>query len=274
MTSDKVVENVEDIYERRVRFLPFLYPEDWDRISARWGSGLDRVIRSKFDRTPSEIRVRDCSCGAGMQVLGLAKYGYNLSGSDLSIPMIESARKSADLRGISVPLSVLDLRNEAPLDLKNAFDFVYSVSNGEPFSIHLYDTQEAQKCFSTIASMLKNGGHFVFSIIPQDVYQRERAPTCINERSQFRKIGGEQIRINRRFEWREDSPIFISHTRYEIYDANGRFTEFSEALERRVWQESEIRSLIEGAGLSVESIVMITEPENSYHERWFFSRKL
>ncbi|NMA74089.1 MAG: methyltransferase domain-containing protein, partial [Bacteroidales bacterium] len=37
----------------------------------------------------------DCSCGSGLQAIGLAKEGYEVEGGDLSANMIDKAKQSA-----------------------------------------------------------------------------------------------------------------------------------------------------------------------------------
>jgi SAM-dependent methyltransferase len=75
--------------------------------------GLRRRTRPKFDAAVTEAvaaylgereRVLDAGCGYGRIAIPLAARGYQVSGLDLSAPLLISAREAALIQGVRLPL--------------------------------------------------------------------------------------------------------------------------------------------------------------------------
>jgi SAM-dependent methyltransferase len=83
-----------------------IYP-DWEASLRRQAGMLVSVIK---DFWAGSATVLDVSCGIGTQALGLAGCGYRVTASDLSPEEVERARQEASARGLSLALSVADMR--------------------------------------------------------------------------------------------------------------------------------------------------------------------
>ena len=58
--------------------------EDWDASIARQAAALTALLERECDAPARQIKVLDCACGIGTQILGLATHGFVTTGSDLS----------------------------------------------------------------------------------------------------------------------------------------------------------------------------------------------
>ncbi|MFQ5790085.1 MAG: class I SAM-dependent methyltransferase [Acidobacteriota bacterium] len=86
------------------------HPEDFDRLAERyelyvpWKSRLAREIPflDKQLRAGGGRRVLDCGCGPGRHAVALARLGFEVTGLDVSLVMLERARVYAQEQGVEV----------------------------------------------------------------------------------------------------------------------------------------------------------------------------
>jgi SAM-dependent methyltransferase len=108
---------------------------------------------------PASISVLDLGCGTGRHDYELAKYGYEITGVDLSEEMLVSARsRFACLNAQVSSLTFLpgDIRT---VRLNQTFDVVVSLFHVMSYQITNEDLQSA---FATAWTHLKPGGVFIF----------------------------------------------------------------------------------------------------------------
>lgn len=88
-----------------------------------------KQIKSILERYEVKT-ILDCSCGSGLQAIGLAKEGYAVEGGDLSVNMIGKAKQYANEASVFIKfkqsepggIALFDLRNyDAMLKEKNRF---------------------------------------------------------------------------------------------------------------------------------------------------------
>ena len=100
------MESVKQFYASLVPFYHLIYP-NWDASIWRQAFILDSVINERWGKV-SEIL--DVSCGIGTQAIGLAKLGYDVTGSDLSHEEIQRAAQESTVRNLTLSLSAADMR--------------------------------------------------------------------------------------------------------------------------------------------------------------------
>src|SRR5690348_14194582 len=83
--------------------------EDWDAAIERQAAVLSSVL-DRYCGLASPARILDCACGIGTQALGLAKLGFQVTGSDISHAAIERARKEALQRNLKIEFSFSNMR--------------------------------------------------------------------------------------------------------------------------------------------------------------------
>jgi SAM-dependent methyltransferase len=121
-------EHITDFYAGLTPFYHLIYP-NWEDSMASQASSLDSIIRESWGDSVSSVL--DVSCGIGTQALGLAKLGYEITASDLSPEEIARAKVEAEKQGLTLSLSVADMRN-AFEHHGCQFDVVISCDNSIP----------------------------------------------------------------------------------------------------------------------------------------------
>ena len=144
-----------------------LYP-DWDVAVREQAAALDRVLRDLLGAGPH--RVLDCAVGIGTQALGLSALGHQVSGTDLSDCALRRARAEAADRGLTVPLTVADMRHlpfaGGELDAVVCVDAL----------AHLPSLGEATRALREMARVVRPGGVVLVSIRDYEAARRDRLP--------------------------------------------------------------------------------------------------
>lgn len=98
--------------------------------------------------------VLDCSCGSGLQTIGLAKHGYKVDAGDISENMILKAKQLAQDENIYVDFKKADFR-ELEKSFVKKYDAVISWGNSIP---HLMDDIEIDLALKSIFNRLNDNG--------------------------------------------------------------------------------------------------------------------
>lgn len=151
-----------DFYDQLAPFYHLIH-QDWNASVHRQGEQLCALIEAQW---PGRRRVLDVSCGIGTQAIGLAMQGYSVSGSDLSEKEVDRAKQEAISRGLSIALSVCDVRH-AHAHHGSEFDVVVSCDNSLP---HLLTDQDLLLALKQMAACLRAGGGCLITV--RD-YERE-----------------------------------------------------------------------------------------------------
>jgi SAM-dependent methyltransferase len=104
-----------------------------------------------------EIRdpILELACGTGRITIPLAERGYDVTGLDISEPMLKLARKKALDKGLMIEWIKGDIRD---FRLEKKFKLIIL-----PFSsiAHLHDLESIKRCFSCVKEQLTNDGRFI-----------------------------------------------------------------------------------------------------------------
>lgn len=154
--------DLADFYDRLAPFYHLIYP-DWNASIQRQGEQLGALIEARW---PGRRKLLDVSCGIGTQAIALALRGYQVTGSDLSVPAVERARREAAARGLAIELSVCDMRR-AHAHHGTGFELVLSCDNSLP---HLLTDADLLLALREMRDCLAVGGGCVVTV--RD-YERE-----------------------------------------------------------------------------------------------------
>ncbi|SDN67620.1 Methyltransferase domain-containing protein [Paenibacillus sp. yr247] len=144
---------------------------DWNHAISWQGEVLNKVIQSKLTvSTTNNISLLDCSCGIGTQAIGLAKYGYNVSATDISPRSVKRAEKEAVAFGVKIDFGVADFRS-LDKDVSGSFDIVMSADNAIP---HLLTDGDLYKAFQNINTKLNQNGLLLITIRDYDSLVKEK----------------------------------------------------------------------------------------------------
>ena len=118
----------------------------------------------------TSARILDCACGIGTQSLGLAKFGFRVTGCDLSPRAVERARLEASRRNLNIQFSVANMLDLGCLGNSN-FDAVICMDNSLP---HLESAEHLLQAAEQMYSRLRPGGYLMVSIRDYDRLIEER----------------------------------------------------------------------------------------------------
>jgi len=131
------------------------FSADYDRF-VDWPGRLAAELPF-IERQLQEVRARrvlDAACGTGMHALALARRGYVVVGTDLSLGMIERARANAATAGVDVQFEVAGF-GELSVRAGAGFDAVLCLGNSLP---HVLASDELTSALADFAACLRPGG--------------------------------------------------------------------------------------------------------------------
>jgi SAM-dependent methyltransferase len=126
------------------------------RMADRTSSEAD-FIESCLRLEPGNA-VLDVPCGEGRLSLELASRGYELTGVDVTLPLLEDARAKSSARGLSLTLEHMDMRD---LPWKGAFDGAFCFWG----SFGYFDDDGNRAFLQRIHDALRPGARFVFDAL-------------------------------------------------------------------------------------------------------------
>jgi len=127
----------------------------YTNFSLRMAEFLPDIL-SKFDLRLSNIL--DIACGEGSFAIEMARKGYQVTGLDLSLPMLQIAGANAKAKQVDVSFINQDMR---AMTFNHEFDLVtcwYDSLN------YLLTIDDLQRAFDGAARAIKKGGIFIFDI--------------------------------------------------------------------------------------------------------------
>jgi SAM-dependent methyltransferase len=182
----------------------------------------------------SPQKILDLACGFGRHANRLAALGHDVTGIDLTPGFLELARLDAQARGVQVNYLQGDMRQ---IDYQAAFDHVLLMFTAFGY----FEDEQNLLVLKNVARALKPGGLLIFDIMNRDTFLKGFLPDHVTEKESslmidrhfFDSLSGRLY--NRRIVIREgvrrDKPFFI-----------------------RMYNASEINSLLEQAGLKIKNI--------------------
>jgi SAM-dependent methyltransferase len=132
------------------------FADNYDRESFTKGTTGEVDFIEKEINFNKEARILDIGCGTGRHSLELARRGYNVTGMDLSVTMIEKAKALARKENLEIGFQVRDARD---FDFRQSFDLAIMLCEG---AFPLMETDEMN--FSILCNAfksLKPGGKLI-----------------------------------------------------------------------------------------------------------------
>ena len=166
-----VAPRCEQLQLRRAVPLYDLFSADYDRF-VNWKGRLAYelpFIEQQLTASGAR-RILDTACGTGMHAIALAQRGYDVTGADLSVGMVEQARENAAAVGCEVQFVVagfgelaakLALSRACPEPrrraegVENGFDALLCLGNSLP---HVLTADALHEVLTDFAAVLRPGG--------------------------------------------------------------------------------------------------------------------
>src|SRR5262249_5778575 len=142
---------MDDFYDRLAPLYDLIFL-DWDASMEQQAGNLAEIIA---DHWGTEVRtILDVACGIGTQSIGLARKGFAVTASDLSVGAVERAKVEARRRGVEISFSVCDMR-VAYEHHGQEFDVVIACDNSIP---HLLSDEEIVMALRQMFACIRPGG--------------------------------------------------------------------------------------------------------------------
>jgi SAM-dependent methyltransferase len=111
--------------------------------------------------TPTGAEILDVGCGYGRHAIELVQRGYNVTGLDLSLPLLIRAADEAQRRGLAVNFVHADMRE---MSFEKQFAGAYSMLT----SFGYFDEETNLRVAERIGRALKTGGRLLLDVLNRD----------------------------------------------------------------------------------------------------------
>jgi SAM-dependent methyltransferase len=201
--------------------------------------------------------VLELACSSGRLTIPLAKGGLNITGLDISEPMLNLARSKASESGVNIRFLQGDIRSfELGEKFRSIFIPAQSLS-------HLHTRPEVEDCLACVRRHLSRDGRFLielfnpsFRFLARDRGQRYSVEIYEDP------VEGRRVFVTE--ETRYDSSTQINHIRW-FFREEGQEEELVLSFEMRQFFPQEIDALLWYNGFLIE------HKYGSYHEEQFSS---
>jgi SAM-dependent methyltransferase len=192
---------------------------------------VDFVVRAM--RPEPGAAVLDVACGHGRHAIELARRGYEVTGVDLSVDLLDIARAEAAAAGVEVRWVEGDMRDALP----GSFDAAVCLDT----SVGYFDSDEEDAAaLANMQAALRPGGRLILDVLNRDAFL-----DAVNTRYWRELAGGELLLLDRRMDL-ATSRLCVDST---IVDADG--TRHARTFRMRLYTLAELSGKLGGAGFDV-----------------------
>jgi len=213
--------------------------EDWAASVTRQGEILTGILRAAGIDPPA--RVLDCACGIGTQLIGLARAGYTMTGSDLSPDAIARARRELSAAGVDGELVVADMRG-ADAVVGGGFAAAICCDNS---LAHLLTEDDLAAALASIHRCLEPGAPIVASVRDYDAIvtrgDRGDPPRLLRDAVGRRRIVGQT------WEWHGD---LVDLALFVLVEDDAGWSTTVHTARSRGWQRSQLDAALASAGFA------------------------
>lgn len=144
----------------------------------------EKVIFKRYIKSSDSIL--DIGCGAGRTTIGLHQMGYrSIDAFDIAHGMVKAAKEAGETLNLSLNLFQADLLTfNSPL----TYDCAYFSYNG---LMQLPGAEMRVQAVKKIYSLLKKGGHFIFTTHDREIEMQEQPQFWRNEKKRW--SGGKKV---------------------------------------------------------------------------------
>lgn len=124
-----------------------------------WADFIEKIIEKEYKQGKPEL-ILDLGAGTGRMTLELCSRGYDMTGIDSSVEMLNVAREEAEKRGFSDKILWL-CQDMSEFELYGTVDVTVSCLD---CINHITDTKKLKRCFGLVHNYLIPDGLFIFDI--------------------------------------------------------------------------------------------------------------
>lgn len=184
--------------------------------------------------------ILDVACGTGMHAIELARRGYDVTGADLSVGMVERARENAAAVGSEARFVVAGF-GELVEKVGNGFDALFCLGNSLP---HVLTADALHSTLTDFAAVLRPGGLLLIQKRNFDAIMRDRVRWM---GPQSHHEGDREWLFVRFYDFNPDGTLTLNIVTLRRDEA-GEWTQQVEATALRPLLHAELSSAITAAG--------------------------
>ena len=241
----------------------------YDRVNREidytaWAAFADAAIRRFYDRADPPELVLDLGCGTGSMTIAMAALGYDMTGIDRSVEMLDIARERAlrENTGKSILWLCQDMRS---FELYGTVDVTVSTLD---CLNHLTTKKDLIKCLSLVHNYLVPDGLFFFDLNGKHKFETVYADRvyCMEEKNSL-------------CIWQNDYSEKTGKCRFGITlfhrEKDGRYARYDDTETERMYRKDEVGEMLRTAGFEVLACVKNDRFESATDEddRLYFIAK-
>jgi SAM-dependent methyltransferase len=188
--------------------------------------------------------ILELACGTGRICLPLAAQGHQVTGIDLSAPMLAEAERKSQAAGLPIDWHLADMRN---LDLGRQYRLVILANNA---LCHLHTRADFESCMATVHRHLATAGRLIVEVFVPNL---ALLLLTADQRTPFARYddpdGAGEIVVTQTA-WYDPATQIRHNTTY--YRFPGRSTEVAGTLDMRMYFPQELDALFHYNGFAIE----------------------
>lgn len=186
-------------------------------------------------------RILELCCGTGRLTIPIAHEGYDITGVDFTLSMLEHAKVKACEAGLEIEFIKADIRY---LNLQKKYDLIFIPFN----SIHhLYQNKDLFKVLRVVKNHLKEGGVFLFDCFNPNIQLIAKGEKELIKIAEYTTDDKREILIKEIMSYESD--VQINHIKWYFY-INDEFDSIQN-LDMRLFFPQELDSYLEWSGFKI-----------------------
>ena len=210
------------------------YDELMSQVPYDTWAGYYRLLLAQLGHEPESLL--DVCCGTGTCAEILTEEGYQVTGFDISEPMIAEARRKAEEKGLDIDYHVADA---AELDLGTQFESAYSFFDSLNY---ITDPEHLRKSIIKVGEHLVPGGSFIFDVNTEYAFTEH-----MFDQEDLRKA------TKLKYHWRGDYDTETKIIKVKMNFWYGE-EEFQEVHVQRAYSDEELREYLDDADIDVVKV--------------------
>jgi len=219
----------ECVSETTLKYYPYLYKRDRNR----------EMSELLFHAKLLQGKILDIGCGDGGQARVLARRGFEVTAVDVNKKIVDIHNSKSNGNPKFLCTGFPDLAVEGP------FDLCYALGMSFQF---VYTREEFIKAIQRVYSLLKDGGMFIFDMMPADTINPEqfgRRTDRIIVKPKFLLLRASDVQF--------DGQIFTWKADYHILNRHG-YRHIVENTKMRLWKEEDVCGMVSTTQFQVQGI--------------------
>ncbi|MEK6839386.1 MAG: methyltransferase domain-containing protein [Nanoarchaeota archaeon] len=189
-----------------------------------------------------QAKLLDLGCGTGRHLVPLARAGYQMTGADSSIKMLEILRSK--LKENHLQADVVESDAASLPSFTQSFDGVICFWNS---FCEMATTQErALKIFESVYQSLKKGGIFILEQSNPETFN----PSIIEYHSRFEDHGKSYETFFHVLSYSPETHTSVSDEKILVREKNKPIKTLQTTITQRWWREKDLRALCAQAGFT------------------------